>query len=126
MKNSLRMTSKILIFMFIALIFLSTVCKVAAAGFDASSVITNLEGHTTGGTEATNEISKKVGKVLAIIRNVAAIIAVVVISILGVKYIVGSVEQKAEYKKNFIPLIVGVLIVVLATQIAKMLFTAAI
>lgn len=44
---------------------------------------------------------------------------------LGVKYMLGSVEEKAEYKKSFVPLIVGAVVVMAATQIATMLFSLA-
>ena len=42
---------------------------------------------------------------------------------LGIKYMLGSVEEKAEYKKSFMPLIVGVVVVTLALQIAAMIFS---
>lgn len=35
----------------------------------------------------------------------------------------GSVEEKAEYKKSFIPLIVGAIVVVAATSIASLIFS---
>ena len=37
------------------------------------------------------------------------------------KYMLGSVEEKADYKKSFIPLIIGVTIVFAATSIANLL-----
>ena len=60
---------------------------------------------------------------LVAIRNIAIIAAVLIISILGVKYMIGSVEEKASYKKAFMPLIVGSILVVSAAQIATMLFS---
>ena len=35
----------------------------------------------------------------------------------------GSVEEKAEYKKSFIPLVVGILVIMAATSIATLLFS---
>ena len=46
----------------------------------------------------------------------------VVIAVLGVKYMMGSLEEKAEYKKSMIPLIVGIVVVMSASTIAKLLF----
>ena len=45
--------------------------------------------------------------------------------VLGVKYMLGSVEEKAEYKKSFVPLIVGIVLVVAATAIASFIFNMA-
>lgn len=56
------------------------------------------------------------------IRNIAVIAAVIIIMVIGVKYILGSVEEKAEYKKTFIPLIIGIILVVAATQVATFIF----
>ena len=47
------------------------------------------------------------------------------IAILGLKYMLGSVEEKADYKKSFVPLIVGAIVVMGATQIATMIFSLA-
>ena len=37
----------------------------------------------------------------------------------------GSVEEKAEYKKSFMPLIIGIILVVSATTIATFIFNMA-
>ena len=42
--------------------------------------------------------------------------------ILGIKYMMGSVEEKADYKKSLVPLIVGIIVVMAATQIMTMIF----
>lgn len=123
MKNKMKLISIVAVIMIVTFMLISTVYEVKASnpvsiidGVNQAAGTTDLG--TTGDTLKT-----KAGTILAYIRNIAAIAGVIIISILGVKYIVGSVEQKAEYKKNFMPLIVGILIVVLAAQIAKMLFS---
>ena len=70
---------------------------------------------TVTGEEKISSVGKKI---VTIIRDVAAVAAVIVISILGVKFIIGSTEERAEYKKSFLPLIIGLVIVVGATSIA--------
>lgn len=57
--------------------------------------------------------------VLTVVTNVAIILAVVVIAVLGVKYMMGSVEEKAEYKKSMIPYLVGAVLVFGAGIIGK-------
>ena len=73
----------------------------------------------------TTKINKTAASVINLIRNVAAIAAVVILSILGIKYMMGSTEERAEYKKSFIPLIVGIIVVVSAASIASLLFSIA-
>jgi hypothetical protein len=39
------------------------------------------------------------------------------------KFIVGSTQEKAEYKKSLVPIVVGVAILVFATTIVNVLFS---
>ena len=74
---------------------------------------------TTNDMSEFNEIA---GKILGFLRNASYIIGVIVLVVLGIKYMMGSLEEKAEYKKSLIPLVVGVIIVMGATTIATFLF----
>lgn len=56
-------------------------------------------------------IFNKGGALLKLLRNIAAIVSVVTITIIGVRYMVGSVEQKAEYKQTMIPVVIGCILV---------------
>ena len=62
------------------------------------------------------------GKIIGFLQLTSAIAAVVLISVFGFKFILGSANEKAEYQKSFIPLIIGVVVVFAATSIAKLLF----
>ena len=49
-------------------------------------------------------------KIVDIISTVGVVIAVIVLLVLGIKYMVGSASEKAEYKKTMIPYLIGVMI----------------
>ena len=70
-----------------------------------------------------SELQKMAGKVLGLIQVAAAVAAIVLIAVFGFKFIMGSANEKADYQKSFIPLIVGVVVVFAATSIAKLLFS---
>lgn len=57
--------------------------------------------------------------IFTVVTNVAIILAVIVIAVLGVKYMMGSTEEKAEYKKSMIPYLVGAVLVFGAGAIGK-------
>ena len=65
-----------------------------------------------------NEIA---GKILGLIQAASGVAAVVLVAVFGFKFIMGSANEKAEYQKSFIPLIVGVIVVFAATSIADLL-----
>ena len=115
MKKSVKIISTLMM----AVIIMFTISTVCFAGMVGDVNI------PTGKAGDTNALATKAANIVATIRNVAAIAAVVIIAILGVKYMLGSVEEKAEYKKSFMPLIVGIVVVTLALQIAAMIFDVA-
>lgn len=67
--------------------------------------------------------SEIIGKIIRFLRNISIIVTVVVIIILGIKYMIGSVQQKADYKKSFITIIIGVAVVTLITNIVDFIFS---
>ena len=60
--------------------------------------------------------------VLGVIMAVGIILAVIILISIGIKYITGSVEEKAGYKKAFLPYAVGCIILVAAPTIATALY----
>ena len=58
--------------------------------------------------------------ILTFVTNAAMILSVVLIAVLGVKYMMGSTEEKAEYKKSLLPYIIGAVLVFAAGAIGKM------
>lgn len=69
-------------------------------------------------------ILNKVSVILGAIRNFSVVIAVIALMIMGFKYIVGSVEQKANYKATMIPYIIGCVMAVAGTSIVSFIYNA--
>ena len=44
-----------------------------------------------------------VGTILGVVQTVGSLIAIISLIVLGIKYMMGSVEEKAEYKKTLMP-----------------------
>ena len=109
---------KILTVLLIVLMLVNCVTPVFAANLSPDDITPNGQGDTSA-------LTSKAGQIMAMIRNIAVIASVIVLMVIGVKFILGSVEEKAEYKKSFMPLIVGIVIVVGATSIASFLFNMA-
>ena len=74
---------------------------------------------TTGYSDDTSELERIVGIVLQVIRVVAVIFSVVGISIIGFKIMLGSIEEKSEYKQKLIPFIIGGVLVFGAVSLVK-------
>ena len=52
-------------------------------------------------------------------------VAVVILLVLGIKYMMGSAEEKAEYKKSMIPYIVGAVLIFASTTIVGVVYDMA-
>lgn len=69
-------------------------------------------------------LTDKIGVVLGSIRNISVIISVISLMIIGLKYIFGSVEEKANYKATIFPYIIGVVLVASGTTIVSFIYNA--
>lgn len=118
MKKILKSISVLLI----SLTLLFAVAQpVSFAKQDVGGIVTNVENAPadTNGISGVNEIANTVINWLWII---SIIVTIIVLMVIGLKYIIGSTQEKAEYKKSLIPLVVGALLIVFATTIVKFLF----
>lgn len=73
----------------------------------------------------TGDIGTVGGKLMGIIQTIAVVIAVLILMVLGIKYMMGSAEEKAEYKKTMIPYVVGAILVFAAGTIANAVYNFA-
>lgn len=114
MKKSLKIVS----IMMMAIMMVMVATPVFAT-VSSDSILGSVSATTP--TNTTN-ILTLVNKILGFLQWAAIIGGVLIITILGIKYMMGSLEEKADYKKSMIPLIVGIIVVMGATTIANILF----
>lgn len=68
------------------------------------------------------KVNNAVGKILGTIRNIGIIISVIVLMIIGIKYMLGSVEEKANYKETLLPYLIGDIILLAGTVIPDTIY----
>ena len=109
MKNMMRIIKITFIVLFIASIFANTVLGFTYEGFQPD-------------TSNTGEIADVGSTIISTIRVLGMILSIGVLMVLGIKYMVGSTEEKAEYKKTMIPYVVGAILIFAATFIVSAIF----
>jgi len=77
---------------------------------------------TASATTADTGIQNLAGKIIGVISTVGIVLSVIILSILGIKYMMGSAEEKAEYKKSLMPYIIGSVLVFGASSIATIVY----
>lgn len=65
---------------------------------------------------------EKTKTIINIITSVGIVISVVMTIVLGIRYMIGSVEKKAEYKKTMIPMMVGIILLFSVSTIVKTIY----
>ncbi len=122
----MKKTVKLLSMLMIAILVISTFQSVAlaaapqGAGQGAGSVVNGIKANTE--SIDSSGMQTMAGKILGLIQIATAVMAVILVAVFGFKFVLGSAQEKSDYQKSFIPLIVGVVVVFAASSIAKMIF----
>lgn len=117
MKKSIKVISTLLLTIMLVASIAGTVLAV-----DPNTVLNGLNGN---GNVQTNDLTKVGNNIVTIIQVVGIVIAVIVLLVIGIKYMMGSASEKAEYKKTMIPYIVGALLIFAGTSIVKVVYQLA-
>ena len=97
----------------IALMLIASTPVFADAGFAPDQL--------TGTAPTGTDIQDMGNKIVGILQAVGTVIAVVILIVIGIKYIMGSAEEKAEYKKTLMPYVIGAILIFGAAQIAGLI-----
>lgn len=92
-----------------------------SAGGGSSSEI--IKGSFSGSADAEGSVAIKkiLSGVLSVVRNVGAVIAVVMLMTIGAKYIIASAGDRADIKKYAMNYVIGALILLGATGILSII-----
>lgn len=116
-----KKTLKILTVLFIVSIMLLVFTTIVRAS-DTEELLGGIQSNTKGSTSQSQQIG---GLIVGIVQTIGTIVAVVVVAVLGIKYMTGSTEEKAEYKKTMLPYLVGAIILFLGVTIVRVIYSFA-
>ncbi len=116
MKKTLKILSVVLLLVAMLFAFAQPV------SFAKTSVDTVIN-YTEKGNEMNGEIGNIAGTIINWIWGISIIVAIIVVMVIGIKFIIGGTQEKAEYKKALMPVAVGIILVIFATTLVKFLFS---
>lgn len=120
MKNSTKI-KKILILFVVFGIALTLVSNTYATT-PSSNVEDWVLNMNAAGTEFVNPIITIAGFLIAIIRIATIIVAIIMMIIIGLRYMSGSIENKTADKKLIIKIVVGVIVMVSVSGVVEIIF----
>lgn len=115
MKKSIKVISTLLLTIMLVASIAGTVLAV-----DPNTVLNEINGN---GNVQTNDLTKVGNNIVTIIQVVGIVIAVIVLLVIGIKYMIGSASEKAEYKKTMIPYIVGAVLIFAGTSLVRVIYS---
>lgn len=119
MKKTMKVISVLLMIVMISFTLSSIVA--ATTGNPVDSTLGIMDSNKNSGQ--ADGVAKIGGQIAGILTTVGIVVAVIVLLILGIKYMMGSASEKAEYKKTMIPYIVGAVLVLGASSIVRIVFS---
>ena len=115
-----KKTMKILAFvvtLFMVIAMMSSVVNAASGvNLTPNQITANIDSNSQ------TQITSVGGKIVGIIQVIGIVIAVVVIMVVGIKYMMGSAEEKAEYKKTMMPYIIGAVLIFAGSTLANVVY----
>ena len=109
-------------------VLITVLCFVMVAALSVSVFATQIGNVNVEPNENSNGTNIVVGignTITGILQVVGIVISVIILMVLGIKYMMGSAEEKAEYKKTFIPFIIGAVLLFGASIFAKAIYNFA-
>ena len=112
MKKTMKITCVILAVMMV----FATVSTVFAAAITPSQI-------TGGSTVDTSGITNLGNKLVTVLTTVGVVLSVIMLIVLGIKYMMGSAEEKAEYKNTLLPYFIGAIMVFGASALTGFIYS---
>lgn len=95
---------------------------IGAAFVFSISTIVNLISDISKSVSSSGSIEDAGNIIITILATIGSIVSVVGLIALGLKYMGGSIEEKAEYKRSMKPYIIGCLLIFAASNLASMVY----
>lgn len=80
----------------------------------------NAYGGGSGGD--SRNLEQMAETVLGIIQVIGVVVAVVMLMVIGIKYMMGSIEERAEYKQTLKPYIIGAFLLFSGTTVPQLIY----
>lgn len=80
------------------------------------------EFETSNGAQNASKLVSKAGIILGILQAIGSVVSVVMLIMIGIKYMLGSVEEKAEYKETLKPYIIGCVLLFIIPNLVQIIF----
>lgn len=120
-----KFKNSILIVIIMLFVFLIINNPISSQAFSVQENLGDLNNYGKVSEGSSTEFTKMVGTIITIVQVVGSIISVICLIVLGIKYMMGTVQEKAEYKKVLLPYVIGAALLFATTNLLKIIYNLA-
>ena len=98
------------------IIMILMIISIPIESYCVGSLVNNMSGASDLDT-SDNSITRGLNIALSLVRYVGSGVSVIVVLLLGIKYMISSIEDKVEIKKRAVPIVIGCIILFATTNL---------
>ena len=87
----------------------------------ADTLITPSDIGISYNNDANSKVKDLGGDIIGILQTAGVVVAVIILIVLGIKYMMGSTAEKAEYKKTLMPYFIGAILIFGAVAVSEVI-----
>ena len=96
-----------------------------AAGKSVKGDLGSLDSYSGNDDATSDKLAEKAGTILGIISGVGVVVSIIALMLIGIKYMMGSVEEKAAYKETLKPYLIGAILLFSGSLIPSLIYNLA-
>ena len=83
----------------------------------------DLSAFKRSGQGNTKDFLDMAGRIAGAVTVIGSVVSLITLIIIGIKYMVGSVDERADYKKTMLPWLLGAVMVFVITLLPSLIYT---
>ena len=111
---------KRLVIFFVIIICIALIFPLISCAADSGLGDLNKYGGGSGGSSTALE--DKAENVLGIIQVIGVVVSVIMLIVIGIKYMLGSIEERAQYKETLKPYLIGAFLLFSGTTVPQIIY----
>ena len=117
------MVKKISIFLIVTTLLLTMIpIKTYASGLAAEMIDPSTYGVGIESTKDSSKVLEIVNPILGAVYYIGIFISVGALILIGIKYMMGSIEERAQYKETLFPYLIGAVLLFGGINILKIIY----
>lgn len=106
-----------ILFLFIFSVAIFSTISMAADNEKLTNPLENPGAFEPSSMTKAGKLKSLGNTIIGIVQFIGSFTSVIALIVLGIKYMTGSVEEKAEYKKTMVPYVIGAILVFATTNL---------